>query len=330
MSTTNPSLTPKPILLIGAGELGISLLQALTSHPIYTASPSSYSLTLALRPSTLTSATRAPDLTHYRSICPTLSLIGIDLASPSTTSSTLAQRFRQGGYECIVHASGMTLPLGAQRKLCDAVIEAGVSRYIPWQFGVAYDTIGPLAGGSLFSEACEVRTLLRAQSQTKWLVLQCGIFTSFLFEEIWGVVVPDGEAIKARALGSWEDSITATAVKDIGAVTAELVLGKERDGEWKGNIVSIAGDTLTYGDLADLVGRVSGKEVLRELWDREKIAGEVQKEQEAGEGKIWKYRAVFGGGEGVAWPVKGTWNEREEKALQGVEGWLKENWTEAR
>ena len=153
----------------------------------------------------------------------------------------------------------------------------------------------------------------------------------FRFVAGWGVVLPEGEGgVRVRALGSWEDGITVTAVEDIARVVGELVLVEEEgDGEgkgevwWEGNRVFVAGETLSYGELAEVVGRVSGREVVRELWDGEKIAEEMAKEPE---NKLWKYRAVFGGGRGVSWPVKGTWSEKKGMRMLGVEEWMRKNW----
>ncbi|KPI41848.1 uncharacterized protein AB675_5640 [Cyphellophora attinorum] len=330
----------RPILLLGAGELGLALLHHLTTHPSF--SPTLHPVTLALRPSTFTDPNRAADLASYRAIHPAVSFLGLDIADAATTVEVLAAKFGEGGYGTIIHANGMTLPPGSQRKLTEAVLlyaaaEEGDSgkkrgvRYLPWQFGVDYDILGPRnAGDGLFSEAYGVRELLRSpqnQGTVEWLVVSCGIFTSFLFEEIWGVVTTTPEKqIRVRALGSWEDGITATTAGDIARVTAELVL--EPHGyvkEWRENKVYIAGETLTYAQLVDTVQRVTAREVLRDqVWDRATTAREVQNAS-ADQKKIWQYRAVFGGGEGVSWPVEETWNQKRGWVMEGIEGWLTKN-----
>jgi hypothetical protein len=334
--TSLPSNTATPvrsILLLGAGELGLALLHHLTTHSSF--SPTQYSITLALRPSTLTTPARAADLQNYRDIYPNVSFLGLDIADQSTTVESLAQVVKEGAYETIIHANGMTLPPNSQRKLTEAILlTASPSRkirYLPWQFGVDYDILGPSnAGDGLFSEAYGVRRLLRSPhnpGNVEWLVVSCGIFTSFLFEEVWGVftTTPEKKA-RVRALGSWEDGITATTAGDIARVTAELVLNSSKyEAEWAGNKVFIAGETLTYRQLADVVQRVTGREVLRdEVWDRGTTARELESATKE-EKKIWRYRAVFGGGEGVSWPVEGTWSEKQGWAMEGVEGWLREN-----
>lgn len=329
MSSTTPPTRTQPILILGAGELALSILTSVITHPNF--SPTTTPLTLALRPSTYTtpSPTLTAALEPYTSTN-RLTLLSLDLSSPT---ATLTDAFRP--YHTVIHAAGMTSPPGTQLGITKAAVAAGVSRYVPWQFGVDYDILGPEAGGGLFGEQCEVRKVLRDQTQTGWVVLSCGVFMSFLFEEFWGVVTKpkeeeaeDGEGrkkVRVRALGGWEDGITVTEAGDIGRVMAALALDDEgEDKRWDdGEVVFIAGDMLTYEELAGVVGKVMGREVVRELWDREWLKGKME---ENAEDKLWKYRVVFGGGKGVSWPVEGTWSQRRGMKMVGVEEWLRKNW----
>lgn len=223
----------------------------------------------------------------------------------------------------------MAAPKGTQERITRAALEGRVRRYMPWQAGVDYDILGPQAGRGLFSEQCGVRRLLREQEVTKWVIVSCGIFMSFLFEEAWGVVTPEtpGEngdpKVRVRALGSWEDGITVTAVEDIARTYATLLLEEEQSCQW-GKPVSIAGETLTYMQFADVVGRVTGKEVVRELWDRDMLKEQMEKNPDD---KLWAYRAVFGGGVGVSWPLRGTWSDKRGMKMTGVEEWMRKNWS---
>ncbi|TLS24427.1 hypothetical protein PpBr36_08216 [Pyricularia pennisetigena] len=288
--------TQDQILVLGAGELGDAMLDALTSSPLY--SPSLHRISVLIRPETITSTDAAKQARVRAYKAKDISLVGGDLvgAAEADLVSILAP------YTTVILASGMTAPPGTQLKICRAALAARAARFVPWQFGVDYDVLGPLAGGGLFAEACEVRSVLRAQDAVRWTVVSCGIFTSFLFEESWGVVVPQGEGVKVTALGSWEDGITATTAEDIARVTARLVLDPEEDGAWSGGgregagpPVYIAGDTLTYADLADLVGRVTGKEVVRECVGRDDLRKTLKQDPD---NKLYKYRVVFGGGSG--------------------------------
>jgi hypothetical protein len=77
----------------------------------------------------------------------------------------------------------------------------------------------------------------------------------------------------------------------------------------------VAGDTLTYGELADIISRVTGRDVLREVWSVEKLKREVGRNPEDG---IKRYRLAFAG-EGVWWIKEGTVNEELGMGMVGVE-----------
>lgn len=179
-------------------------------------------------------------------------------------------------------------------KLAQAVLEAGIAHYYPWQFGVDYDIIGPDAAGGLFREQCHVRELLRAQEATKWTIVSTGMFTSFLLEPFFGVVEQASEGVVVRALGRWENQVTVTTPEDIGRIVAELVLRDRRTG-----VVYTAGDTVSYHQVADLIEQRIGKEkVQKEVWNLDYLRRELGQDPE---NAIKKYRVVFAEGRGVSW-----------------------------
>ncbi|KAL6713676.1 hypothetical protein ACLMJK_009141 [Lecanora helva] len=292
------------ILILGAGELGTAILTSLAAHPNHPP------LTLLLRPSTLNSSDPAKkaEITNITSLG--ISLLPGDILQAS--SQDLTALFKP--FHTIMSATGMTFPAGTQTKICQAVLAAGVKRYFPWQYGVDYDIIGRDSSQDLFTEQLDVRDLLRAQTGTAWCILSTGMFMSFLFEEIFGVVTAGYGRV--RALGSWNNKVTVTTVEDIGRVVARLACSEP---ETQG-VVHIAGDTISYAELADTVERVTGREVERECWDVDFLKRELQRSP--GDG-MRKYRVVFAEGRGVAWEVEGTWNKRREMGLMGVEEWLR-------
>jgi hypothetical protein len=320
----------KSILVIGAGELGVAIIDAILSHPMY--SPSTTTLTLKIRPSSLTnpSPEKAKQNTHLRSLG--VAIVPGDIES--LTQSQLTSLLREGGYTSVLHAGGMTLAPGTMLKLTHAVIDAKISYYVPWQHGVDYDVIGREGGQGMFSEQIDVRDLLRGQTTTDWVILSCGIFMSFLFEEFWGVVkkLPpapgsaDGgkDKIQVTALNSWDDLITTTTAADIGRCTAELAFSGDAP---VNKPVYIAGDTLTYGEFANTIARVvepMGKEVVRQVWPLEFLRKESQKYPED---KLKRYRVVFSEGRGLSWEKEGTWSARMGIEMTGVEEWVRREWT---
>jgi hypothetical protein len=92
----------------------------------------------------------------------------------------------------------------------------------------------------------DVRELLRAQTATEWVIISTGMFMSYLFDPEFGVV--DLERSEVHALGTLDTAVTLTIPDDIGALTAEIVLAEPTI---RNEIVYLAGDTVTYGEVAD-------------------------------------------------------------------------------
>jgi hypothetical protein len=295
-------MSPNKILLLGAGELGTAFLPHLSSLP-------NTHITIGIR--------SPQKYTHLSS--PNISLAAIDLSSGS---DQLASTFSE--YDILISATGFGQTPSSILKLANEVLSAGRIKkarnegklwFFPWQFGVDYDiTLDGFGLMPLFGTQKSVRDLLRQQAQTcnvKWTIVSTGIFMSFLFEPFWGIVESEGR-IKVKALRNWQHKVTVTDVHDIGRVMGRIVAG-DIDGE--NEVLYVAGDTVSYGDLADIVGRVSGKEVEKEEWSIEYLEEEVKKDPEDG---IKKYRLVFAR-DGVWWDKKGTVNEELGMGMMGVE-----------
>ncbi|KAI4710641.1 hypothetical protein J4E89_004229 [Alternaria sp. Ai002NY15] len=304
---TSPQTT---ILLLGAGELGTAFLPHLSALPnthitIGIRSPSKY--------------------THLQS--PNISLTAIDLTSPSPS---LAQIF--SAYDILVSATGFGADPSSVLKLAEEALLAGKIRkeqgkgklwFFPWQWGVDYDVIGDGEGMMpLFGAQRDVRNLLRRKaekSNVKWTVVSTGIFMSFLFEQFWGIVDRSKEAegiVVVRCLRDWDHKVTVTDVNDIGRVLARVVAG---DVEAEDRVLYIAGDTISYGQLADIVKRVSGKQVEQEAWSIEHLKKELDVAPEDG---IKKYRLVFAR-DGVWWSINRTVNKALSMDMMDVETFAK-------
>ncbi|MGV0836840.1 aromatic alcohol reductase [Mycolicibacterium thermoresistibile] len=302
MSTPQTSKT-HGILVIGAGELGGSVIAALSRRD--DAGP----VTVLLRPSNTPqrSLLRA-DLTAAG-----ITIVEADVATASVTE--LAETMRP--FHTVMSCVGFAAGSGTQKKIAEAALEAGVSRYLPWQFGVDYDAIGRGSPQDLFDEQLDVRDLLRAQTGTEWIIVSTGMFTSFLFEPDFGVV--DLATHTVNALGGWNNQVTLTTPEDIGALTAEIISTQPRIAN---QVVYVAGDTITYRELADIVERVAETPVTRNEWTVEHLLEDLRRHPDDG---MRKYRAVFGQGTGVAWPKSQTFNEVRGIHTTGAEEWAQAN-----
>ena len=276
------------ILIIGAGELGMAIIDAFVEHPLR----ASHEISILLRKS---------EDSKKRAQVDKLSSLGFsivygDIASDS--EEKLATSFRQ--FHTIIGAMGMNNAPGTQLEIARAVLRAEVQRYFPWQFGLDYDAIGRGSAQDLFTEQLDVRALLRQQEKTAWVIVSTGIFMSFLFENSFGVVNVEQKTV--RALGGWNNRVTVTAVKDIGRVVAEIVLAAP---EVKDEVVFVAGDTISYEELADMVEQALGTKIDRIEWNLESLRGDLATDPT---NTMKKYRVVFAEGVGVAWDMAATFN----------------------
>ncbi len=195
------------------------------------------------------------------------------------------------------------------------MLAAGVSRYFPWQFGVDYDIVGRGSGQPVFDEQHEVRELLRAQRATEWVIVSTGMFTSFLFEPAFDVVNLDRQTI--HGLGSWNTKVTVTTPEDVGKLTTEILLAEPRVVD---EVVYVAGDTISYGQLAEVVERVTGRKFEKTEWTLDKLRADLAA---APSDVMARYRAAFALGDGMWWDKSRTFNERKGLKVTDVEEYLR-------
>ena len=154
----------RSILVLGTGELGMAVLRHLAKR---TDPASGTTLSVLLRPATINS----PDPGKQRDLA-TIRSLGVQIVPGDLAAGTpadLANLFK--GFHTVVGCTGFVAGSGTQRKLAHAVLDAGVARYVPWQFGVDYDVIGRGSAQDLFDEQLDVRDLLRAQDRTGWIII---------------------------------------------------------------------------------------------------------------------------------------------------------------
>ena len=271
-------LNHNAILVLGAGQLGMSVLRHLAP---YAERVPGVAVSVLLRPSNSSSA----DAAKQQKLAD-LSALGIDIVAgdlATQSSAELAAIFSR--FDTVISCTGFIGGPGVQRKIARAALDAGVKRFVPWQFGVDYDVIGRGSPQDLFDEQLDVRDLLRAQQRTEWIIVSTGMFTSFLFEPAFGVV--DLAANTVTALGSWDNAVTVTTADDIGALTARILFADPRIAN---RAVHVAGDTVTYRDVADALDRVRGVKVHRHEWTIPELKRELAADPEDA---MRKYRAVF-------------------------------------
>lgn len=297
------------ILVLGAGELGMAVLRTLVRKT----APAAIPVAVLLRPSTIesTDPVKQKDVAELRSLC--VQIVPGDLTNQP--AAALAAVF--GQFDTIISCTGFVGGPGVQLKIARAALDAEVRRYFPWQFGVDYDVIGRGSAQDLFDEQLDVRDLLRSQQRTEWVIVSTGMFTSFLFEPSFGVV--DLARNTVNALGSWDNAVTVTTAEDIGALTTEIVLSSPQIAN---QVLHVAGDTVTYRQLADTIDRLAGTQVVRTVWGVNDLTRQLALDPNDA---LRKYRVVFAEGRGVAWDHKVTFNAHRGIAVSGLEAWMRSN-----
>ncbi|SEO83837.1 aromatic alcohol reductase [Aquisalimonas asiatica] len=304
----NASPSDEKVLVLGAGQLGRQVIKNLAArlNPV--------TISVLVEPGFTTSGD-----TDKQEVTDELDRLGVevlhvDLAEGS--EEILAEWFAE--FHTVICCTGFVAGTGTQTKITQAVLKAGVSRYFPWQFGVDYDIVGKGSGQPVFDEQYEVRKLLRSQENTEWVIVSTGMFTSFLFEPAFGVVDLDTSTV--RALGSWDTRVTVTTPEDIGHLTAEIYLEEPRI---RNEIVFIAGDTLSYGQLATIVEEQAGKTVKRIVLSLEELDDQLA---QAPDDVMLRYRKAFALGTGMWWEKSKTYNHARGIETMDAKAWLKRHW----
>lgn len=292
-------MAPPSILILGLGELGEAITRHLAKHP----QRNNCNIVVLRR-------TSAPISEELRTLGVEVIVGDVVKDSEDDLAATFAK------FHTVISCNGMFLPPDIQVKVARVALQAGIKRYFPWQFGVDYDVIGPNSSQNLFTTQLEVRAMLRAQSEVKWVIVSTGMFTSFLFEPSFGLVNKDRSVV--TAIGSWENAITVTSPDDIGRVTAEIVLAyPEVEG-----VVYTAGDTVSMSRLLSIVESVSGKKVQRGLKTVPELKEQLAADPENG---MLKYQIVFGEGIGVSWEKSKTFNAVQNFPTETADEWAQKN-----
>jgi len=295
------------MLVLGAGELGMAILRHLAPR----CRDAGISLSVLVSPRSL----ETPDSVQVRDRG-ALQALGVELLPFDLANDDgveLAALLSQ--FDTVVGCTGFVAGPGTQLRLTQAVLDSGVRRYIPWQFGVDYDVVGKGSGQPVFDEQFEVRAMLRGQADTEWIIVSTGMFTSFLFEPAFGLV--DLQSGMVRGLGSWDTRVTVTTPDDIGRCTAAILFEQPPIAN---RVVYLASDTVSYGQLADMIDAVTERSMRRELLTDARLRADLDAHPADA---MAAYRIAFARGDGMWWNKEETYNAERGIPMIDVESWLR-------
>ncbi len=310
MNPTDPNATSQNILVLGAGELGLPVLRNLARRA---KDVDGAKISVLLSASAVESSApgKRRDVQEIRDLG--IEVVVGDLVKSSVDE--LALVFAR--YDTVIGCAGYAAGIDTPMKLARAALQARIPRYFPWQFGVDFDVIGRGSPQDIFDAQLDVRELLRSHHQTEWVIISTGMFMSYLFEPDFGVADLQNDAV--HALGSLDTAVTLTTPDDIGALTAAIVFVKPRI---RNEIVYLAGDTVTYGEVADKLQAALGRPFSRSEWSEQYLLDELAQDPE---NMMRKYRAAFAQGRGVAWDKGGTFNQHRAIPVTDVASWITTN-----
>ncbi len=300
MIDTSSGVKSRNILVLGAGELGMPVLRNLARRA---KDIKGAKISVLLRESAIESGDPAKqrDIAEIRAA--DIEIVLGDLVND--TIDELAELFAR--YDTVLGCAGYAAGVDTPMKLAKAALQSGIPRYFPWQFGVDFEAIGRGGPQDIFDAQLDVRELLRSQEKTEWVIISTGMFMSYLFEPDFGVV--DLENNEVHALGSLDNAVTLTTPDDIGVLTAEIMFFEPKI---RNEIVFLAGDTVTYSEVADKLEAATGRSFKRSVWTVPFLMDELKNDPK---NMMRKYRAAFAIGRGVSWPKEGTFNDREGIAV---------------
>lgn len=310
LNPADPDAVSQNILVLGAGELGLPVLRSLANRA---KAINGVKISVLLRASAVesTSEDKQRNIAEIRDLG--IEIVIGDLVKSSIDELALVFAHYDTVVGCAGYAAGVDTPM----KLARAALKARIPRYFPWQFGVDFDVIGRGSPQDIFDAQLDVRELLRSQHLTEWVIISTGMFMSYLFEPEFGVVDLENNAV--HALGTLDTAVTLTTPDDIGALTAEVLFATPRI---RNEIVFLAGDTVTYGEVADKLASALGRPFDRSEWSEQYLLDELAREPN---NMMRKYRAAFAQGRGVAWDKRGTFNSQRGFPVTDVASWINTN-----
>lgn len=299
--------TTKKVLVLGAGQLGIAVLE----HLVPAVTQLNGIVSVIVSPASWDKQGKLRSDMHQKQADAGAEFISVDVAA--STIESLKTHF--ANFDTVINCMGFVAGSGTQIKITRAVLEAGVSRYFPWQFGVNYDVVGKGSGQPVWDEQYDVRTLLREQNTTEWVIVSTGMFTSFLFEPAFDVVNLSEKTI--NALGGWDTQVTVTSPADIGRLTTDIYLHEPRIAN---EVVFVAGETTSYGRLAETVEYVTKQTFTKGILTLPALQDALRSNPDD---QMLRYRAAFARGDGMWWPMSDTYNATNKIQTQNIESWLR-------
>ncbi|KAG8995392.1 hypothetical protein FRB94_009183 [Tulasnella sp. JGI-2019a] len=164
------------------------------------------------------------------------------------------------GVDVLVNTQGSVVPPETSDSLFKEAVASGVKVYFPSEYGIDH-RLG-VQDHIWFHE--KVRHVSAARSaapgQLKVIQLYIGIFSSTIFSPYFGLDTANG-VYSTLGSGSSEKKVAITATADIGAAVTRLSTLAVADPTSVPDLVRISSDNRSFKELAEIVGRETGKKI---------------------------------------------------------------------
>ena len=201
------------------------------------------------------------------------------------------------------------MSIAVQPNLLASAVAAGVTRFIPSQYGTDLEAARrstPLA--PFWNPKLDFAERLRA-SGLDYLIMQTGIVSEYLLKPFLGIDLA-ASTITAPAPAAFDAIFATTPCVDIGRVTAELIA---RDDLHRAT-VKVSSAVLTMDQLTVMLQELSGKQLQRRVRSEQDM-------QAAIEANSMDFPARFGsylGQQRTTWAMANTWNEQHHFPMTPV------------
>lgn len=271
------------VLVTGYGNIGLPILKALTSSEF----SDRIAAFVLIRPASLADPAKQPAIAEVRALGVTVLEGDLEAGVPALTALLTG-----AAIATVVSVVG-GLQIGHQLPLVEAAKAAGVTHFIPSEFGV--DTERTPTDGMWGPPVQAKQAVQRAvqASGVDYTLIYTGVFAEFIVgNTIAGVDLQRGTV---AAPGSWDAKVNTTPFEEVGWLVAAACVEPQAR-----NARLYSGETVTYKQLADLLDAARGKPVERRIRT-------VEEAQKAVDVNTHDYAARLAGavadGRGIWWPA---------------------------
>ena len=279
---------PLNVLVTGYGNLGSVLLRTLTSSEF----KSKIRTFLLVRPSSLADPSKRVTIDSHVSRGVTLLEGDLEVTPVPQLTATLVS----AGIHAVVSVVGFQ-QLPAQFALIEAAKAAGVSHFIPSEFGGDVNAMDPSGAlGQLIQGKLEVQKVVKDSGLAWTIVLSSGFAEFLITTSFFGTDVPNATV---NAPASFDTVITTAPLAEIAYVTALALIEPAAK-----NRTLYVGSPYSFEEITQALEAATGKTFIRKVRTRAEVNAAIAANPHD---MVSRFASAFMDGKGTRWPVSETY-----------------------